>query len=76
MEPNFYYDNEYEIKIPCIRIIHIPDNNYSCGFRVQYEVCYFNGRTPYLCTELFDSDEFREALNSYKERARLAEERG
>lgn len=76
MEPNFYYGNEYEIKIPCIRIIHIPDNNYSCGFRVQYEVCYFSGSTPYLYTRLFGSDEFQEALDFYKEGVRLAEEKG
>ena len=76
MEPNIYYENEYEIKIPCIRIIKIPDNNYSCGFRVQYEVCYFDRSTPYLCIRLFDSDEPQKVLDFYKERVQLVEEKG
>ena len=73
-EVHVYYENETTITIPCIRIIKIPDSNYSCGHKNQYEVCFFSGVLPYLSTKIFNHNQFEEAIEFYKEKIKFAEE--
>lgn len=74
-EAHIYYEDEIILEIPCIRIIRIPDDNYSCGYRNQYEVCFFNTVVPYLSSKLFNHEQFQEAIEFYKEKIEFAEKR-
>ena len=75
MNVNIYYADEDMITFPCIRIIKIPDNECTCGYRMQYEVCNFTKENRYINTAIFTQDRFQEAIALYKEKVALVEEK-